>query len=334
MENHVKDFILIFTSILYEAMPFIVLGAVVAGILEELVPQRAIARLIPRSRLLAIAIGGLLGLLFPMCECGIIPVMRRLIRKGLPLSCCIAYILAGPIINVVVLLSTFVAFSNFTPIGKYDYQVTAPWMVTLRAGLGYIIAVLTALLVDRLYQKHGNTLLTPLATPPPEAAAEEAREEKEEARRPFFQRLANISETALHDFIDITVFLCLGALLAATVKIWLTHDAIEQLSRHYAIGTILLMMGVAIGLCLCSEADAFVAASFTKMIPAAKLSFLVLGPMLDFKLYFMYTRVFRPRLIWTVFSSVIVQVFVYSVVMHLLWEHTHWLDFMLIRSGS
>ena len=329
---YVKDYILTFTSILYEALPFIVLGAVIAGILEEFLPQRLITKLLPRSRTLAVMAGGLLGLVFPMCECGIIPVMRRLIRKGLPLSCCVAYILAGPIINGVVLLSTYVAFSNFTPIGQFNYQVTAPWMVALRAGLGYVVAVVTALIVDRLYQKHGNALLTPLAAPPPEAAKEEEQDEKEEARRPWFQRLSNVSETALHDFIDITVFLCLGALLAATVKLWLTHDAIELLSRNYAILTILLMMAVAVGLCLCSEADAFVAASFTKMIPAAKLSFLVLGPMLDFKLYFMYTRVFRPRLIWTIFTSVIIQVFLYCLIVHLLWEHTRWLDFMLIRS--
>jgi uncharacterized membrane protein YraQ (UPF0718 family) len=80
------------------------------------------------------------------------------------------------------------------------------------------------------------------------------------------------------------------------------------------------MMGMAIFLCLCSEADAFVAASFTKLVPAAKVAFLVLGPMMDFKLYFMYTRVFKRRLIWTIITSVIVQVFVYSLILHLIWE--------------
>ena len=75
-------------------------------------------------------------------------------------------------------------------------------------------------------------------------------------------------------------------------------------------------------LCLCSEADAFVAASYATMRPAAKVAFLVLGPMLDFKLYFMYTRVFRPRLIWTIFLSVIVQTFLYSYAVHVIWETT------------
>jgi uncharacterized membrane protein YraQ (UPF0718 family) len=99
-DDAIQEFFGCFTGILYEAMPFIVLGVVIAGILEELVPQQLIAKIIPRSRILAIAIGGFLGLLFPMCECGIIPVMRRLLRKGVPLSCCVCYMLAGPIINV------------------------------------------------------------------------------------------------------------------------------------------------------------------------------------------------------------------------------------------
>src|SRR5437899_12655828 len=96
-----EQLVLVFTSIIYEALPFIVLGVVIAGLLEEFVPQTFIARLIPRSRALAIGIGGLLGIIFPMCECGIIPVMRRLLRKGLPLSVCVCYMLAGQVINLV-----------------------------------------------------------------------------------------------------------------------------------------------------------------------------------------------------------------------------------------
>src|SRR5438270_10159364 len=107
-----ESLILGFTSIIYEALPFIVLGVVIAGLLEEFVPQQAIAKIIPRNRVLAIGLGGLLGIVFPMCECGIIVVMKRLLRKGLPLSVCVCYMLSGPIINVVVISSTYVAFTN------------------------------------------------------------------------------------------------------------------------------------------------------------------------------------------------------------------------------
>jgi uncharacterized membrane protein YraQ (UPF0718 family) len=322
----VQNFILTFTSILYEALPFIILGAVIAGILEELLPQRLITRLLPRNRTLAltlgILIGPLLGIIFPMCECGIIPVMRRLIRKGLPLSCCVGYLLAGPIINVVVLSSTFVAFSDMEkalePSGQLSYQMGSWWMMGLRAGLGYLVAVVTAIIVQLQYNKYSTKLLMPLAMPGKESLAEEP--DISEQRRSLWERLSNISDTALHDFIDITVFLILGALLSATMRMMVSQEMVADLSRNHAVASIGLMMLMAVLLCLCSEADAFVAASFITLRPAAKLAFLVLGPMLDLKLYMMYTRVFRPRLIYTIFLSVIIQVFAYSYITHLLWE--------------
>ena len=85
----------------------------------------------------------------------------------------------------------------------------------------------------------------------------------------------------MHDFIDITVFLILGALLAAFTRQMVTQEMISDLSRNHAVLSIGLMMLMAVVLCLCSEADAFVAASFITLRPAAKLAFLVLGPMLD-----------------------------------------------------
>jgi uncharacterized membrane protein YraQ (UPF0718 family) len=339
VENQAKvifDFILNFFSILIEALPFIILGAVIAGILEEMVPQRLVTRVIgslenflPRSlvRLGAILLGGLLGLVFPMCECGIIPVMRRLLRKGLPLSCCVAYLLAGPIINVVVMLSTWVAFSayddpnNRQMAGQFGHQMGSWWMMGLRVGIGYLVAVGTALIVERQHQKYGDDLLAPLARPSKSPSAVEDEENGNGGPpRTVWQRVSNISETALHDFVDITVYLILGALLASFVRQWLGHEKMAYLATQHWVLAILLMMGLAILLCLCSEADAFVAASFFTVRPAAKLAFLTLGPMLDFKLYFMYTRVFRPRLIWTIIVSVVVQVFLYAVLVHLWWD--------------
>lgn len=319
----VENFILTYGSIFWEALPFIILGAVIAGILEELLPQRLITRFLPRNPTWAIIIGALLGLIFPMCECGIIPVMRRLLRKGLPLSCCVAYLLAGPIINFVVLSSTLIAFSGMENAvesnGKLAYQMGGWWMVGLRAGLGFLVAFGTAHVVEWQHRKYGNKLLLPLAMPGLLNAEEDP--DAPEAKRSLGERLGNISDTALHDFIDISVFLILGALLSAFMRQAVSQSAIADLSQNHAVLSIVLMMGLAVLLCLCSEADAFVAASYITMRPAAKLAFLVLGPMFDLKLYLMYTRVFRPRLIYTIFLCVLVQVFVYSYATHLLWEH-------------
>jgi uncharacterized membrane protein YraQ (UPF0718 family) len=321
VEQDVYEFVKNFVSIIWEAFPFVVLGAVIAGILEEVVPQQAIAKLIPRNTLLAVGIGAVLGLVFPMCECGIVPVMRRLLRKGLPLGTCVAYMLAGPIINLIVISSTAVAF------GPHGIGTE---MVTLRVGLGFVVAVTTASIVQAQYRKYGNSLLTPLAAPQPAKAApapensDQPQVHPSEFRagesRPLFQRIGNIAETSLHDFIDIMVFLTLGACLAGAIKVWgPSQDEIQTLSSGYPALTILGMMGMAVAMCLCSEADAFVAASFTTLHPSAKIAFLVLGPMFDLKLLLMFTRVFRRRLIATIVVTVVIQVFVYSMIVHYTW---------------
>jgi len=379
--------ILVFTSIIYEALPFIVLGVVLAGLLEEFVPQQAIARVIPANRLFAIGLGAVLGIIFPMCECGIIVVMRRLLRKGLPLSVCVAYVLAGPVINVVVLTSTFVAF-NYPD--EKNWILGGPWgMVGLRAGLAFVVAVITAWIVDGQWRRYGTDLLHPSVTVGLRTMTAENDEDARDGRpasrlilsalgnllilKPVWflligayqairgdsawrRHFANVTETALNDFVDIMAFLILGACLAAAGRLVLREgtadiqeapaaakdDAQDKAGdakaqggpasakkdapresklvttlRDYPSVAILMMMAFAILFCLCSEADAFVAANFQVFWPpASKLAFLVLGPMLDLKLYLMYTRVFRPRLIFTIILSVVVQVFIYTMIVH------------------
>lgn len=309
------DLLLVFTSIIYEALPFVVLGVVLAGILEEFVPQQAIARIMPRSRLLGVGLGGVLGLAFPMCECGIIVVMRRLLRKGLPLSVCVAYMLSGPILNVVVLLSTYVAFN--TPDRSATILGGPLQVVLVRAGMAYLIACTTGMVVEALTRRHGTeNLLAPIVL----RNLRSPEEENDRHGRTLWQRLGSITETALHDFVDIMAFLILGAALAAGGRALVGSANLESLLENVPAVSILLMMGIAVLFCLCSEADAFVAANFQPIWPpASKMSFLVLGPMLDIKLYLMYTRVFRPRLIFTIIGWVVVQVFVYSMLLHYLW---------------
>jgi uncharacterized membrane protein YraQ (UPF0718 family) len=401
-----ESLILVFTSIIYEALPFIVLGVVIAGLLEEFVPQQALANIIPTNRFIAVGLGGLLGVVFPMCECGIIVVMRRLLRKGLPLSVCVAYMLAGPVINVVVLASTYVAFN---PPQERDQILGGPVnVVLLRAGLAYVVAVVTACIVEWQWRRYGSDLLHPMVASG--LRHREAEDDVNSGPRTTRARLENVTQTALNDFVDIMAFLILGALLATTGRVVLdrltvdiarviqeqsaVHQALkigdtsvaekqkrladdtQRLAERYRSGiparaaldkavtamheatkalqegqqqqadaqqgnaltalqeareeatkqllgnpatAILLMMTIAVLFCLCSEADAFVAANFqTFWPPASKIAFLVLGPMLDIKLYLMYTRVFRPRLIFTIMISVAVQVFIYTMILHYL----------------
>jgi uncharacterized membrane protein YraQ (UPF0718 family) len=217
--------------------------------------------------------------------------------------------LAGPIINVVVMLSTYVAFS-----APGNTMFGGPQMaVLMRMGLGFIVAFNTSLIIEWQARKYGNRLLSPRAIRDTAAAEEEDTGE----RVSLLRRLTNISETALSDFVDIMVFLVLGAFLASLVRILLPYTNYEDWLHQNPPVAILTMMVLALLLCLCSEADAFVAASFGPVAPAsAKLAFLVLGPMLDLKLYMMFTRVFRARLIWVIVVSLVIQVYCFSLLIH------------------
>jgi uncharacterized protein len=358
-------FLVIFPSIVFEALPFIVIGALISGALEEFLPQRLITRILPRRRSLAIAGSSLLGLIFPMCDCGIVPVMRRLLSKGLPLSCACAYMLAAPLLNPVVLVATWAAFSGDR--SKLDH-LTSFQMVTLRAAMGFITAMILGLIIERQVRLHGqDALVLPLrrkGKPHHEAkhthdhgkeahdhahcdhdhehdpdhkncahdhangnndvsesapAATEVHaieDEPEREKKTLVQRLSSISETALHDFTDISCYLIIGSGLAALVQ---TYDLMKYLPLNAnPVVEIAAMMLLAILICLCSEADAFVAANLIDIQLGGKLAFLVLSPMFDLKLYMMYTRVFTKRLIWTIVSSLIVTIFILSLLAHYL----------------
>jgi uncharacterized membrane protein YraQ (UPF0718 family) len=253
--------------------------------------------------------------------------MRRLHRKGMPLSCCTAYILAGPIINVVVLLTTYVAFfpmdgspsQQKTIVDGHElYHMTRGAMVAMRAGMGLLVAIGAGFLVEWQYRRRGSTLLTASFQQSglPVVEAEDAEAEP----RSLYQRLSNITETAVHDVLDITFYLVVGGLLAATIREGLDFYQVGQATvRDNAPVAIGSMMGLAFLITLCSEADAFVAFTFTQLGPAPKLAFLVLGPMLDLKLFLMYTRVFRPRLMALIMVAVVVQVFVLAYLTNLVW---------------
>ncbi|MBL8822471.1 MAG: permease [Planctomycetia bacterium] len=300
----IDQFVVSFQSIVYEALPFVIIGALISGILEELLPQQLFARMIPKNRSLAIAGSALLGLIFPMCECGIVPVMRRLLGKGLPLGCAVAYMLAAPVVNPVVIASTWAAFSGDR--STID-GLTSVQMVVMRCGLAFLTAFIVGCVINRLAVKGVSDLIkVPIKITPLQLADEP------QVKRPWSMRLANIAQVALHDFIDITCFLILGAILAATLQ---TYEIVSKVS--YLFGNpwsaALIMMVIAVLLCLCSEADAFVAANMIKVPLSGKLSFLVLGPMFDLKLLLMYTRVFKPKLIITIVVLLWVIVFVFSM---------------------
>lgn len=288
-----QDFASIWLSILFEAVPFVLLGALAGGFMEVLMPGDALRRWTPRNPLFAAMLGAGAGVAMPMCECGIIPVVRRLVRKGVPPHAAVAYMLAAPIVNPLVALSTFVAF-----------RAASPWAVTgLRVGLGFLIAV-TASMLFRAFAGAQPMLDSEPAAP--------------RARPPWRQAVPEALRHAGRDFIEITAILTLGAAIAAALNAWVPREAVRGFAGNHVAAT-LAMMALAVALNLCSEADAFVAWSLGDFSIAARLGFLVLGPMLDMKLLAMYTRVFRLRAIILLAATVVVLVFVATLAVGYAW---------------
>ena len=277
----VQDFSYAFISVLLEGVPFILLGTLLSGLIEQFLPARLMTRLLPRNAFAAVCLGGVLGVIFPMCECGIVPVIRRLIAKGLPVSSAVAYMLAAPIVNPITALSTYAAFR-----GQGAAEFTA-----LRLGLGFFVAVLAGLAVLNLpigaVLKKTVLEAVTLSGPAGEGGP---------SPLPFFRRLVAAMEAGVRDFLDVMVYFILGVGVASVFSTAVNQELFLPMSLddRLAVPAMMTLAGI---LSLCSSSDAFIAATFVAFPAVAKLAFLVFGPMMDLKLAFIYSAVFTRRFV-------------------------------------
>ncbi|HEU0024314.1 MAG TPA: permease [Thermoleophilaceae bacterium] len=261
----------IFTSIVVEALPFILIGALVSGAIATYVSDGAFARLARLPRGLQVPGAALAGVGFPVCECGSVPVAKRLLGRGIDPAAGVAFMLAAPIVNPIVLWSTWVA---------YGARHSALEMTLARAGLGLAVAVVVGLVVARFASRD---LLRPSA---PTA--------HDHLPRAPGARLPTLMGHVTSDFMFMGKFLVLGAGVAALVQTALPQSVLSGIGGAEVVA-ILTMVLLAFALSLCSEADAFVAVSFTAFPLSAQLAFLVMGPAFDAKLAVLYGATFRRR---------------------------------------
>jgi len=267
----VRTYLVIFGSLLVQALPFVMLGALAAALVEVFAPVGALERLGRLPRPLQLPAAALAGLAFPICECGSVPVARRLAQRGLMPSAAVTFMLAAPVINPVVIASTFVAYRG---------RSTTWTMVGGRFLLGMLVAIAVGWVI-------GNRTTGELLKPNPEEAREHLTHlARPEARwRRFFVHLGN-------DFLFMGRYLMLGAMIAALIQTFLPASVLTSVA-NVPVLSIVVMMALAAALSLCSESDAFVAASFVQFGPSAQLAFLVSGPMVDAKLVSLYAGTFR-----------------------------------------
>jgi uncharacterized protein len=277
----------IFLSILIEALPFVLIGVLIAGMIQIFVTEEHIQRWIPKNKVLAIIMSCIIGALFPACECGIVPIVRRLIGKGVPVPAAIGFMLTGPLINPIVIASTYMAFGN-------DFKIAG-----LRMGLGFFIALMVALVVGFIFK--GNQLKSAIHT-----NSSNTFKNKESFLTKFWSMLTH----SIDEFFDMGKYLVMGAFLAALVQTYLPAKALLEAGSG-TVSSLAVMMSLAYVLSLCSEADAFIAASFSNIFPtSAILGFLIFGPMMDLKNTLMMLSVFRVRFVFSVLALIISIIFI------------------------
>jgi uncharacterized protein len=246
----------VFVAVCVQALPFLVLGVLISGAIAAFVPARVLEKVLPRKENVAVGVAGLAGVALPGCECASVPVARRLIGQGVAPAAALTFLLAAPAVNPVVLVATAVAFPG------------RPEMVLAR----FLGSLATAMAMGWIWARWGKlSWIT----------------ERALRRMPdveYGDRWKTFVETARTDLVEAGGFLVLGALISSALGVLVPQRWFGLLGHQLVLG-VLVMAVLAVVLALCSEADAFVAASLTALPMLPKLVFLVVGPAIDVKLF-------------------------------------------------
>lgn len=274
---NMQSFKILFISILLEAFPFILLGVVFSALLQVFVTDELISRFTPKNPVAGVLFGGLLGIIFPLCECGMIPVIRRLIRKGMPAYIGIVYLLAGPIVNPIVFSSTYTAFR------------TTPELAYTRMALGFAVAVAIGFLFAKFLKSNP---LKAKATGGFHVVAPYGG-----GTGGIRSRAASTLAHASDEFFEMGKYLIFGAFLTAVIQTAIDRSTLTTFADQPLFAYIFMML-FAFLLSICSTSDAFIAASFGGMFQQGPLlAFLVFGPMIDFKNTLMMLSTFKVKIV-------------------------------------
>jgi uncharacterized membrane protein YraQ (UPF0718 family) len=250
----------VFVAVCVQALPFLVFGVALSAAITAFVPASFWTRALPRRTYVAVPVAGVAGAVVPGCECASVPVASGLMARGVAPPAALAFLLASPAINPVVLVATAVAFPG------------EPWMVVAR----FCASLAVAVLAGWIWARFGRTEWLPAP-----------RRTSAHGHRGW----EGFVESMCHDLLHAGGFLVVGALAAATLNVVIPREWLTAVAGVPVVSVLVLAL-LAVLLSICSEADAFVAASLTAFSPTAKLAFLVVGPMVDLKLIALQTGTF------------------------------------------
>lgn len=259
------DFATRFVSLMVQATPFLVFGVLISAAISAFVPASALQRLLPENKALAVPVAGAAGALLPGCECASVPISGSLIRRGIAPAAALTFLLAAPAINPVVLVSTAVAFPN------------RPDMVIGR----FVASFAVAIIMGWLWLRFGKAEWLSMGRRTPHDHDGE-------------HKLATFRDAMQHDFLHAGGFLVVGAGIAAAFNTFVPKDIVDTVADNWILAVLALVL-LAFLVAICSEADAFVAASFVGFSDTAKLAFMVVGPAVDVKLASMQAGTFGHK---------------------------------------
>jgi uncharacterized membrane protein YraQ (UPF0718 family) len=255
-----QSWMTVFVAVIVQALPFLVLGVVLSAVIAVFVPPSFFARVLPKRPALAVPVAGMAGVVLPGCECASVPVAGALVRRGVTPAAALAFLLSAPAINPIVLTATAVAFPR------------NPEMVFARFGASLVASCA----MGWLWQRWGRT------------------DWLRQPARPSYEDLgkgAAFWGSLRHDVMHAGGFLVVGAMAAATLKALVPAAWLHTVAGNPVV-SILALAILAVLLSICSEADAFVASSLTQFSLIARLVFMVVGPMIDLKLFAMQAGTF------------------------------------------
>jgi uncharacterized protein len=239
-------------AVLIQAIPFLVLGVTVAAAIAAFVSPSAVARILPQRPAAAVPVAGLAGMALPGCECASVPIAGSLVRRGMTPAAALTFLLAAPAVNPVVLVSTAVAFPG------------RPEMVGARFAASFTTAVVMGWWW--LARGHADRLRIPRPAHGDDASRWEV-----------------FTSSMRHDFLHAGGFLVVGAMIAATLNVFVPTEWMDSLAENLLL-SVLVMALLAVLMAVCSESDAFIAASLNTFPATAQLAFMVVGPAVDVKL--------------------------------------------------
>ncbi|GAB4498077.1 MAG: permease [Anaerolineales bacterium] len=272
--DRLNVFATVFLGIFVEAVPYLLLGTFASGLVEVFMDRNQMSRWVSNRPAAAAISGAFMGMIFPVCECGVVPLTRRLFKKGLPLSAGISFLLAAPVLNPIVILSTASAFG---------------WgeMLFWRFAASFIIAITVGLVFS--VQKDAGEVLLPVFS------GEAHNHVHAEAGNSVAEKFRKALLITVDEFFDMGRYLIIGSLLAAGLQTFIAQSSLLAIGSGPVL-SVLIMLLLAVLLSICSTVDSFVALGFTGAFSFGSiLSFLVFGPMVDIKSAIMYLQVFKRR---------------------------------------